>query len=116
MTEERRRSTDPWLQELFRQNSEQHSENRDTLNEIKEAITGLAVSRGEQGQKIGVLEKWRDTEVDPTLAMYRQNRDQMKGASKIVLGAATVGGGVIGAMATKIVTAISSIMTGGHHP
>ena len=114
MTEERRRSTDPWLQELFRQNSEQHSENRDTLNEIKNAITGLSVSRGEQGQKIGILEKWRDTEVDPTLAQYRQNRDQIKGASKIVLGAATVGGGVIGAALTKVLAAITSALAG--HP
>jgi hypothetical protein len=71
MTDDRRRGTDPLLQQLFDQNAEQHRQNTGSLNAIREALTALAIKDENHAGRIVNLEVWRDKTVDPFMALAR---------------------------------------------
>lgn len=102
MTEERRRSSDTLLQALFEQNADQHRENRTELREIREAVTTLATSRGEQGLRITGLENWRIRDVDPFIDTMKDHMAQVKGASKFAKTLYALGGLLGGGALMKI--------------
>lgn len=103
MTEERRRSTDPWLQMLFEQNTDQHKQNTQALAAIQTSIQSLSVRDENHSGRINVLEKWREDEVDPILMTYRESSAQIKGGIKLwhLLVAVVGGAGAVAVGALK---------------
>lgn len=106
MTEERRRTTDPMLAELFRQSERQHSANQEARNEDSRKLDAISTKLGEllrtddqHGYRIGTLEAWRKETVDPFLTTARDGIAQAKGAGKLAkflyTAAGLVGGGIL---------------------
>lgn len=106
MTDDRRRSTDPMLAELFRQNERQHSDNvrareEDTrkLDAINSKLGDLLRTDDRHDFRLTGLEAWRRDHADPTLKMVTDSVSQAKGASKLVkfiyTACGLLGGGII---------------------
>lgn len=82
MPDQNRRSYDPLLSALFDQNERQHSQNSELLNDIRDTVQGLAVTRENHSGRITGLETWREKIVDPTLARFTNTEQQITGVAR----------------------------------
>lgn len=117
MTDERRRSTDPMLAELFRQNERQHAaslearqEDTRKLDAINTKLAELLRTDDRHGFRLDTLENWKKETVDPFLVSARDWTSQAKGAGKAVKATYTimgiVGGGVIYKVGVALIAAL----------
>jgi hypothetical protein len=113
MTDERRRSTDPMLAELFRQNERQHEANQDARLEDSRKLDIINAKLGEllrtddhHGFRLDALEGWRREHVDPFLDRARDGISQAKGAGRFAKILCTVGGLVGGGVLYKFGAAL----------
>jgi hypothetical protein len=117
MTDERRRSTDPMLAELFRQNERQHVASQEArledtrkLDAINGKLAELLRTDDRHGFRLDAIESWQKDIVNPFLESAREGIAQAKGAGKAVKATYTivgiVGGGVIYKVGVALMAAL----------
>ena len=83
MPDRERRSSDPLLKQLFEQNARQHEDNSGKLDEIRDTVQGLAVTRENHSGRIGTLEGWRKEVADPWITTTKDGVSQVKGVARV---------------------------------
>lgn len=99
--------TDPTHDAVLRMIAERQRETLETVNDIRDTVSGISADVKLNSRDIETLNAWRERHVDPALQTMREARGGLKGFKlALSLMAAGAGGGIVSKLAAAFLASM----------